>query len=655
MNLIIEEINTLSWTKFPSVLASSKVDMQSTWAELVAMIRNPEPHARKKLCPLLVMGTFGDKRTEAGCLRHDKNRLTVTGIECDYDDEQMPMAEARDELSLWGVKAVFYTSASHTPDTPRWRILLPLSRPHALDERDGFVARVNGLLGGVLAKESFNQTLPYHYGKVAGVTYEVLESEGQFIDEAEWLDAGAIGQAKEAAKVKPVEPDMIPIPASDQRLADLRSALTYLAGRGQADHYDDYSNIGLALQAESRNGCEPELKALFLEFAKGSDSFESEGEVLRDWDKFNGDRTGIAGGVFKKAQDMGWVNPATARAANDFQEQLKQGVANTQRYKLLSGTDLRNLPPLTWCVRGVLPTVGLAALFGPSASGKSFLAFDMAAAIAEGQDWFNCRVKAAPVVYAALEGEAGFKLRAQAWELNRDRKLPDDLQMMMQPFMLTAPQDVIDLAAVVPAGAVVFLDTLNRAAPTADENSSKDMGLILQAAKALQALTGGLVIVVHHTGKNTTAGMRGHSSLFAAMDAAIEVKRMGDRREWSIAKSKDGQDGGAHQFTLEIQTLGVDEVGIGITSCVVVPTVSHVYEPKPLTASLQYAMDIFQAVNVAGAGAHRDTWRTAFYTKSPAENLEAKRKAFNRAATDLAKLGELTVQNDVFSLPSFFQ
>ena len=66
-------------------------------------------------------------------------------------------------------------------------------------------------------------------------------------------------------------------------------------------------------------------------------------------------------------------------------------------------------------------------------------------------------------------------------------------------------------------------------------------------------------------------------------------------------------------------------------------------------------MDMFQAVDVAGAGAHRDTWRTAFYTKSTAENPEAKRKTFNRAATDLAKLGKLTVQNDVFSLPSFFQ
>ena len=240
------------------------------------------------------------------------------------------------------------------------------------------------------------------------------------------------------------------------------------------------------------------------------------------------------------------------------------------RYKLLGGDALRNLPALAWRVRGVLPAVGLAGLYGPSASGKSFLALDMATAIAEGRRWFDCRVDAAPVVYAALEGEGGFKLRVAAWEAHAGRALPDCLHMVLQPFKLAEPRDVKDLAAVVPAGAVVFLDTLNRAAPTADENSSKDMGEILEAAKRLQSLTGGLVVLVHHTGKDATKGLRGHSSLFAALDAAVEVSRDGDRREWKVAKAKDGQDGDAHPFKLHIETLGTDDYGDAVTSCVVV-------------------------------------------------------------------------------------
>ena len=241
------------------------------------------------------------------------------------------------------------------------------------------------------------------------------------------------------------------------------------------------------------------------------------------------------------------------------------------RYKLLGSADLHALPPLKWRVRGVLPAVGLAGFYGPTASGKSFLGFDVGAAIADGRRWFDCRVVAAPVVYAALEGEAGFKLRVQAWETHQGRKLPERLKLVLQPFKLTEPQDVKDLAAVVPAGAVVFLDTLNRAAPTADENSSRDMGEILEAAKRLQSLTGGLVVLVHHTGKDATKGLRGHSSLFAALDAAVEVSRDGDRREWRVAKSKDGQDGDTHAFKLQIETLGLDEHGDPVTSCVVVP------------------------------------------------------------------------------------
>lgn len=239
------------------------------------------------------------------------------------------------------------------------------------------------------------------------------------------------------------------------------------------------------------------------------------------------------------------------------------------RYKLLNRDDLAVLPALSWRVRGVLPAAGLAGLYGPSASGKSFLAFDLAAAIAAGERWFECRVEAAPVVYAALEGEAGFKLRAQAWEAHTGRALPDGLHMVLQPFKLTDARDIHDLAAVVPAGAVVFIDTLNRAAPTADENSSKDMGEILEGAKRLQHLTNGLVVLIHHTGKNTAAGLRGHSSLFAALDCAVEVSRDDDRREWKVAKSKDGPGGDAHPFRLQVETLGTDEHGDPVTSCTV--------------------------------------------------------------------------------------
>jgi hypothetical protein len=254
----------------------------------------------------------------------------------------------------------------------------------------------------------------------------------------------------------------------------------------------------------------------------------------------------------------------------DLLERTKTPPKPEPRFKLLGSADIHALPPLRWCIRGVLPAEGVAALFGPSASGKSFLGFYMAAAIAEGESWFGCRVEAAPVVYLALEGEAGFRLRVAAWEQRKHRKLPERMRLVLQPFRLTDAKDVRELAAVVPAGAVVFIDTLNRAAPTADENNSRDMGEILEAVKQLQTLTGGLVVLIHHTGKDATKGLRGHSSLFAALDSAIEVSRDADRREWKVAKAKDGPDSDLHPFRLEVETLGIDEYGDLVTSCAVV-------------------------------------------------------------------------------------
>ena len=143
---------------------------------------------------------------------------------------------------------------------------------------------------------------------------------------------------------------------------------------------------------------------------------------------------------------------------------------------------------------------------------------------------------------------------------------------MLQPFKLTERQDVHDLAAAVLTvgdGAVTFLDTLNAAAPGIDENASRDMGIVLEASRELQAMTGGLVTSVHHAGKDATKGLRGHSSLNAALDAVIEVTRDGDRREWKASKVKDGADGEAHPFRLEVVHLAPDEDGEPVSSCVV--------------------------------------------------------------------------------------
>lgn len=266
---------------------------------------------------------------------------------------------------------------------------------------------------------------------------------------------------------------------------------------------------------------------------------------------------------------------AAEYGADELADLLHQAKAPPMRYRLMRAGDVVDAPPLHWLVRGVLPADGLAALYGASGSGKSFLALDLGASVAGGgPEWFACRVKPAPVVYVALEGEAGFSQRVKAWQLHHGRDLPDALRFVMQALDLRNADDVSEIAgAVTAAGAasgLLVIDTLNRAASGADENSVVDMGAIIAAAKDLQARLGGLVLLVHHSGKDATKGLRGHSSLHAALDAAIEVSRTDDRRDWRIAKAKDGDDGKAHPFRLEVVEIGEHDDGEPITSCVVV-------------------------------------------------------------------------------------
>lgn len=264
---------------------------------------------------------------------------------------------------------------------------------------------------------------------------------------------------------------------------------------------------------------------------------------------------------------------AAAHGRDGLAELLKTERTAPQRFRPVSASELASRPPVRWRVRDVLPLEGIAAVYGPPSCGKSFLALDLLAAIAAGRAWFACRVRPAPVLYIGLEGEAGIAQRVRAHQARHG--IADGMRFLLAPLDLRQPQDRADIVqaarAAGLAGGVLCIDTLAASAPGMDENASADMGEIIAALKALQAELGGLVLAVHHTGKDATKGLRGHSSLLGALDAAIEVTRTDDRREWRTAKSKDGSDGDAHPFRLEVVELETDDEGEPVTSCVVAP------------------------------------------------------------------------------------
>ncbi|MFC4296186.1 AAA family ATPase [Novosphingobium tardum] len=374
------------------------------------------------------------------------------------------------------------------------------------------------------------------------------------------------------------------------------------------------------------------------------DKYES---VFADWAK--------PYGRFKAKQLWSKARP-DPDALEEAAERQMLAEKRRNRFQPLSAAEICSMAPQEYRLKPILPTQGIAVVYGASGSGKSFVAMAMAGAIATGEPFFGYVTSFAHVLYVVLEGEAGIQSRVRAWQREYGREVPDDIRFLVQPFKLTDQADVSDLAAICPPKSVVFIDTLNRAAPGSDENSSKDMGLIIEGAKALQQATGGLVVLIAHTGKDPAKGIRGHSSLFAAIDAAILVSREGDARRWKIDKAKDGRDGDEHPFRLKVVEVGEDADGDAITSCVITPDASAVAHLKPLTGNRQVAMaTLHEAASSNGAlnevgefvGVPTGAWRAAFYRQRPNATEDANRKAFDRARGDLVGLGLVRVTNDL--------
>jgi len=249
-------------------------------------------------------------------------------------------------------------------------------------------------------------------------------------------------------------------------------------------------------------------------------------------------------------------------------------------YSVFTAADIARRTPLREVVKGIFPNKGVVTLYGPPEAGKSFLALDMACAIADGSAWFGRRTIKSPVLYVVMEGADGFSKRVRAWQHHNARPMPNGVAFITgekrdgsSGFSVAngADLETLRLTALLHRfrDGVVVVDTLNRASVGLDENSSEGMGAIISGMKWMHERLDCLVVAVHHPGKDATKGMRGHSSLEGAVDASLIVS---SDRTWSSGKTKDMSGGHNEGYDLQVVDIGVDEDGDPITSCVVVPT-----------------------------------------------------------------------------------
>jgi putative DNA primase/helicase len=252
---------------------------------------------------------------------------------------------------------------------------------------------------------------------------------------------------------------------------------------------------------------------------------------------------------------------------------IQREIEKTSLYQTHTATELKKLPRAKWRVPNIIPESGICTIFGPSASGKSFVSLGLAAAVANGSEWFGYETSPCRVMYVVLENQGGIMQRIEAWEKHHGQDFPNDVIFMLEGFKLNQKADLQRLLRTIKSNGpygIVVIDTLHQAAHDFDENSAQAMGGLIDAAKAISDTTNGLIVLVHHTGKNESRGPRGSSSFFAALDCAIELKCNGEDRSWILGKSKDSEGGVSHSFRLHKVDL-TEESGEPASSCIVQP------------------------------------------------------------------------------------
>lgn len=344
--------------------------------------------------------------------------------------------------------------------------------------------------------------------------------------------------------------------------------------------HDEWLQVGMALHHETRG----EGFDYWCDWSERGAKFPGRDILRQRWDSFGKGQGPVVTGksfVHLANEHGASIAGGAPASAEDFEVMVADAVAKGDatgkppRFAFEPVHEFANTTAAPWIVKGVLPQAGLAVIYGASGAGKSFVVLDLALAIARGQPWRGRKVRQGRVAYVAAEGADGFRKRLAAYA--QHHKV--DLAQVPMAVLNGAPnlmllEDAKDLAVgVLAAGAdtsVIVVDTLAQTTPGANENAGEDMGKALGHCKRLHELTGALVVLIHHSGKDQARGARGWSGLRAAADAEIEVVRTETgQRSLRLSKAKDGEDGLEWGFALDVVQIGADEDLEPITSCVV--------------------------------------------------------------------------------------
>lgn len=201
---------------------------------------------------------------------------------------------------------------------------------------------------------------------------------------------------------------------------------------------------------------------------------------------------------------------------------------------LRNGTwlDEQTFPPLTYVVPGLIPE-GLSLVIGAPKIGKSWLALDLALAVAGGGKALGGIAVGRPqrVLYLALE-DGDRRLQSRCRRLLGDRAIPELLDYLTVTVPRQILTTVIAWLARHPDAGLVILDTLGKVMPPADTGEttySRDYRIGSELKRIADDHPGLALVVNHHVRKAESSDFveasSGTNGLTGAADTVLLIKR----------------------------------------------------------------------------------------------------------------------------------
>jgi hypothetical protein len=255
-------------------------------------------------------------------------------------------------------------------------------------------------------------------------------------------------------------------------------------------------------------------------------------------------------------------------SAEATQTQEDSDSASKPKFMVESWDSIKD-EPVEWLVESIIPKRSFVALFAPPASWKSFIALDLAEAIATGRDWMGYKIpKKGAVLFISGEGHGGMGARVKACKIQNNSPDGANLYVIRAQINIRSSQEDFDalinainelIAQIDEPLELIILDTLMRmSGGNFNENSSEDMGGFISQTGKLQQIYNCALMVIHHSGKHIK-GLRGHSSLLGAVDTELEIQRQD-----SVINSADPSVIGNAILTVSKQKDGADSIEVGI-------------------------------------------------------------------------------------------